>query len=119
MRFNMALADYQLTVRSPADGSVLTILDGTAFDDCKYSRLLNDVGVLAMTLPPNTDWPSIFTLDTLIDIERTSPTTGQLQIEETYLTRLLHRFRDGDQERFVVGGLSLNHLIARRIVDPA
>lgn len=115
----MALPDYQLTVRSPADGAVRVVLDGTAFDDCKYSRILNDVGVLAMTLPSDPDWPDVFTLDTLIDIERTSPLTGQLQLEETYLTRLLHRFREGDEERFVVGGLSLNHLLSRRVVDPA
>lgn len=114
----MSLADYQLTVRSPDDGAVRTVLDGSAFDDCKYSRVLNDVGVLAMTLPSDPDWPAIFTLDALIDIERTSPITGLLQLEETYLTRLLHRFREGDQERFIVGGLSLNHLLARRLVDP-
>ena len=113
------LADYQLTVRSATDGSVQIVLDGSAFDDCKYSRALNDVGVFAMTLPSNPDWPAIFTLDALIDIERTSPITGNLQIEDTYLTRLLHRFRQGDEEHFVVGGLSLNHLLSRRIVDPA
>lgn len=114
----MPLPDYQLTVRSPADGSVRTVLDNTAFDDCKYSRALNDVGVLAMTLPSDPDWPSVFSLDALIDIERTSPLNGQLQIEDTYLVRLIHRFREGDQERFVIGALSLNHLLARRIVDP-
>lgn len=115
----MALPDYQLTVRSATDGSVRTVLDGSAFNNCKYSRVLNDVGVFAMELPSFPDWPAIFTLDTLIDIERTSPLTGLLQIEDTYLTRLLHRFREGDEERFIVGGLSLNHLLARRLVDPA
>lgn len=115
----MSLPDYQLTVRSPYDGSVRTVLDGSAFDDCKYSRVLNDVGVFAMTLPSDPDWPTIFTVDTLIDVERSSPLNGQLQIEDTYLTRLLHRFREGDEERFIVGGLSLNHLLARRVVDPA
>lgn len=115
----MALPDYQLVVRDPADGSVRIVLDGAAFEDCKYSRMLNDVGVFAMTLPSDPDWSSIFTLDALIDVERTSPINGQLQVEETYLTRLTHRFREGNQERFVVGGLSLNHLLTRRIVDPA
>lgn len=115
----MSLPDYQLTVRDPSTGAVRVVLDGSAFDDCKYSRALNDVGIFAMTLPSDPDWPAIFTLDALIDVERTSPLTGFLQLEETYLTRLTHRFREGDQERFVVGGLSLNHLLARRIVDPA
>lgn len=114
----MPLPDYQLTIRSPVDGAVRTVLDGSAFDDCKYSRLLNDVGIFAMTLPSDPDWPAIFTVDTLIDVERSSPLNGQLQIEDTYLTRLLHRFREGDEERFIVGGLSLNHLLARRVIDP-
>lgn len=114
----MTLPDYQLTVRDPSTGAVRAVLGGSAFDDCKYSRVLNDVGVFAMTLPSDPDWPTIFTLDALIDIERTSPLTGRLQLEETYLTRLLHRFREGDIEKFVVGGLSLNHLLSRRLVDP-
>lgn len=115
----MALPDYQLTVRDPFTGGVRTVLDGSAFDDCKYSRALNDVGVFAMTLPSDPDWPAIFTLDALIEVERTSPITGRLQVEETFLTRLTHRFREGNEERFVVGGLSLNHLLGRRVVDPA
>lgn len=115
----MSLPDYQLTVRSPASGDVRIVLGGSVFDDCRFSRVLNDVGVFAMTLPSDPDWPAIFTVDSMIDVERTSPLTGKLQIEDTYLTRLLHRFRDGSEEKFVVGGLSLNHLLARRVVDPA
>lgn len=113
------LPDYQFTIRNPVDGSVRVVLDGSAFDDVKYSRALNDVGIFAGTLPSDPDWPDVFTLDALIDVERTSPLTGFLQLEDTYLTRLTHRYREGDQERFVVGALSLNHLLARRIVDPA
>lgn len=115
----MSLPDYQLSVRDPFTGAVRIVLDGSAFDDCRYSRALNDVGVFAMTLPSDPDWPAIFTLDALVEIERTSPITGLLQVEETYLVRLTHRFREGNEERFVVGGLSLNHLLGRRVVDPA
>ena len=115
----MPLPDYQLTVRSAQDGSVRIVLDGSAFEDVKYSRALNDVGVFSMTLPSDADWPAVFSLDALIDIERTSPLNGFLQTEDTYLVRLTHRFRNGNEERFVVGGLSLNHLLARRVVDPA
>jgi hypothetical protein len=42
-----------------------------------------------------------------------------LQTEETYLCRLTHHFRDGDEEKLIIGGFSLNHLLTRRIVDPA
>lgn len=115
----MPLPDYQLTVRDPSTGDVRIGLDGSAFDDCKYSRVLNDVGIFAITLPSDPDWPAIFTLDALIDIERTSPVDGRLQVEDTYLVRLNHRFREGNEERYIVGALSLNHLLARRVVDPA
>lgn len=114
----MSLADYQLTCRDPVTGGVKTVLDGTSFDDLKYSRELNEVGALAATFPMRDEWLNIFTLDTLIDIERTSPVTGALQTEDTFLCRLTHHFREGDEEKYVVGGLSLNHLLARRLIDP-
>lgn len=115
----MSLPSYQLTVYNPFTGAINAVLDGAAFDDLKFSRVLDDVGLFAMTLPFSDKWADIFTLDSLIDVQRTSPTTGFLQTEETYFTRLMHHFREGDEEKFVVGGLSLNHLLARRIVDPA
>jgi hypothetical protein len=34
------------------------------------------------------------------------------------MIRLTHRFREENDERFVVGGVSLNHLLARRIINP-
>jgi hypothetical protein len=117
----MSLADYQITVIDPASGQVNQIYDGTALYEMRYNRPLNDIGALALTLPVQGNalrLRSIFSLDALIEVARTSPTTGQLQVEDTFLTRLTHRFREGDEERFVVGGLSLNHLLARRVIDP-
>lgn len=114
----MPLPNVQVTCYDPYDGSVRVVLDGAAFDELRYSRALNDIGALAMTLPSDANWPSIFTVDALVEVERTSPITGRLQVEETYLTRLTHRFREGNEERFVVGGLSLNHLLSRRVIYP-
>lgn len=112
------LPDYQFVCRDPITGEVRIVLDNSSFYEVRYSRALNDIGAFAITLPSDIRWAQIFTLDALIDVERTSPITGALQVEETFLVRLTHRFRDGDQERFIVGGLSLNHLLARRVVDP-
>lgn len=112
------LPNYQLVVIDPATGATKAVLTGEAFDDCKYSRLLNDVGLFAMTLPYSDSWSDIFTLDALIEVQRTSPVTGRLQTEDVFLTRLTHHFRDGDEEKLVTGGFSLNHLLARRVVDP-
>lgn len=115
----MSLPNYQINVISPATGSTLAVFDGMAFDDFKFSRELDDVGMFAATLPYASDLPNIFILDSLIEVQRTSPVTGFLQTEEVYLTRLTHHFRQGDEEKFVVGGFSLNHLLSRRIIDPA
>lgn len=112
------LADYQLVIINPVDGSVKSIFDGTALDDLKYSRELNEVGVLAATLPYSDALLDIFTLDALIEVQRTSPVTGALITEDTFLCRLTHHFREGNEEKFVIGGLSLNHLLARRVIDP-
>ncbi|MEO8608916.1 MAG: hypothetical protein ABI690_13575 [Chloroflexota bacterium] len=115
----MPLPDYQITVINPATGLTNWIYDGAALYDLRYNRALNDIGALALTLPSRTEMPSVFSLDSLVEVSRTSPLTGKLQVEDTYLTRLTHRFREGNEERFVVGALSLNHLLARRVIDPA
>lgn len=115
----MSLPSYQITLMSPIDGGTLFVFDGTSFDDLKFSRELDDVGIFAMTLPYSDAVAALFTLDSFIEIQRTSPVTGRLQVEDTYLCRLTHHFREGDEEKFVVGGFSLNHLLARRIIDPA
>lgn len=115
----MALPSYQITITDPATGSVLSVFDGTALDDMRFSRVLDDVGLLAVTLPYSNDLPNIFILDSLVEVQRTSPLTGKLQTEDVYLTRLTQHFRQGDEEKFIIGGFSLNHLLARRLIDPA
>lgn len=115
----MALPSYQVTVTDPSTGGVTAVFDGTALDDMKFSRALDDVGLLAMTLPYSDTLPGIFTLDSLVEVQRTSALTGALQTEEVYLSRLTHHFRQGDEEKYIVGGFSLNHLLARRLIDPA
>lgn len=115
----MALPSYQITVTDPVTGTITAVFDGTALDEMRFSRVLDDVGLLAITLPYSADLPGIFTLDSLVEVQRTSPLTGRLQTEDVYLTRLTHHFRQGDEEKFVMGGFSLNHLLARRIIDPA
>ncbi len=113
----MSLPNYQINILSPIDASVTAIYDATAIDDLRYSRALNDIGILAMTLPSTAQNRANFALDSFIEVYR-EDVNGVLQREETYLTRLMHRFIEGDREQFVVGGLSLNHLMARRIIDP-
>lgn len=113
----MALPAYQVAVLSPVDGSVVLMLDASAFYNLRYSLALNDVGLLAMTLPSTAAIRAAFVLDAFIEVYR-ADVAGVLQKEETYLCRYTQRFIEGDEERFVVGGLALNHLLMRRIIDP-
>lgn len=114
----MALPDYQLQILSVNDGSVQRIFDQSEFYDLRYSRILNDVGKLAFTLAQEDGQNDLFALDTFCELYRRHPVSGDLEREETYLARLTHRFVQDNEERFIVGAVSLNHLLLRRIVDP-
>ena len=114
----MSLPSYQLSVTDAFNGGVVTVYDGTRIDNMRFSRVLDDIGLLAITFPYSDALTTIFTLDSLIDVMRSSPLTGNLQTEDVYLTRLVHHFREGDEEKFIVGAVSLNHLLARRLIDP-
>lgn len=114
----MPLPDYQVEVVNPFTGETIAIYDGTAIQSLRYSRVLNDVGKLALEFDRDIDLTPQFPVDTIIEVTRTSPITGQLQVEDTYLSRITTRLREGDVERFVIGAVSLNHLILRRLVDP-
>ncbi len=115
----MTLASFQIEIRSPDTGAITQVFDGTTFHEIRYSRVLNDIGALVLSMPADDDLPALFPPDTLIEIKRTSPETGRLIVEETYFARMTHRFQENNEERFLIGGLSLNHLIARRVVNPA
>jgi hypothetical protein len=79
---------------------------------------LNGIGLVALTLPATAAIRQALRWDAFIEVQRTDPLTGDLRTEGTYLLRLTHRFRDTNDERLVVGGLSLEHMLARRIIDP-
>lgn len=114
----MPLADYQVELLN-WDGEIVRVFDPTAFYDLRYSRALNDVGIVAITFPYSaTLLADLNHVDYFIEVHRTHPVTNTLVREETYLTRLLHRFREGNEERIIAGGLSLTNLLARRVIVP-
>lgn len=122
----MSLPDYQIVFVSCRTGLTQYVLDPSAVDDLMYSRELNGVGSVALTLPAaNAYAQELITLgldnvlDDFIEIYRTDPVNGGLILEETYLLRLIHQFSEGDNERVALGGYSLNHLLMRRLIDPA
>lgn len=121
----MSLPDYQIVFISCRTGLTQYVLDPSAVDDLRYSRVLNDVGSIALTLPATNPYALTLiaqgldnVLDDFIEVYRTDPVNGGLQLEDTFMLRLLHRFAEGDNERIALGGYSLNHLLMRRLVDP-
>lgn len=111
---------YQVMVLDPVFGTVQGVFDAATFYELRYSRKLNDIGVIAFTIPSTDENRAKFQLDSFIEVYRTDPTgqTRAMQLEETYLARLFHRFREGDDEKYLIGGFSLNHLLKRRLIDP-
>jgi hypothetical protein len=114
----MTLPNYQVTVTSLVTGRTLAIYDSTNFYSLRYSRKVNDIGVFVIVFPYESGFWTTFDTDNFVEIYRTSPITGSLILEETYLARARHRFREGNEEKLVIGGVSLTHLLARRVIDP-
>ena len=110
---------FQIVVIDPVLGTVSAVFDPASIHDLRYSRVLNDIGVLTLRMPYSSANRQAFKLDSLIEIYRTSPITGRLAKEDTYFARLFNRYRQGQIEDFIVGGVQLNDLIRRRVVDPA
>lgn len=114
----MTLPVYQIVVLDRDDGSVRVVFDTTRTFDIRYSLALNDVGLIAFSISADDAFAEQFELDDIIEVYRTDPTSDNLTREESYFLRSTQRFRQNDDEIIVIGGMSLNHLLARRVIDP-
>lgn len=100
-------------------GALLISLPVSEGFNLTYSKVLNDIGTMAFTVPADgQDWNTIFADDNIIDLLRTDP-NGNLVVEESYFVVLRDHFVATDGDRYVIGGYSLNELIRRAVVDPA
>jgi hypothetical protein len=116
----MSQAQYQVCVIEPNQGNVTGVFDGAAFYELRYNRALDDVGSIAFTVPSTAANRAAFSLDSFLEVYRSDPRNpSAMKLEETYLARLFQRFREGEEEKYLVGGYSLNHLLKRRVIDPA
>lgn len=115
----MTLPAYQVDVIDVRSGQVVAIYDSTTFYSLRYSRKLNDIGVFVLEFPYTTAYDTAFNWDNFVEIRRTHPVTGLSELEDTYLVRSKHRYRQDNDERLVIGGMTLAHLLARRIINPA
>lgn len=116
--------DYEIRIVSRSTGNVVQVYGPAVVTEIRYSVQLNGVGSLAVaflsranevsTSQFSLDYiQSITPKDTFIDVIRDGI------IEGTYLVSSFERGLDGTAaEYLVIGALSLEHLIARRILDP-
>lgn len=109
--------DYQLQVTDPVTGDILLIFPLTIAYNMRYSLTLNQVGVFALSLDDIPMFREAFYKDVLVDVYR-SDYAGLLQLEATYLVRVLDKRLVDNTRRLIIGGFCLNDLINRRIVDP-
>lgn len=113
------LANYQVDILNGSTGVLERILDTTAVYQLRYSRILNDVAKCVVEIPYSEEIEALIGLDTFIEIYRTDPTdTTTMQKEGTYFARLFDRMEnESGDERYLIGGVSLEHLLWRRLID--
>lgn len=116
----MPLPSYQIMVIDCTTGNYTGVFDGTTFMELRYTRKLNDIGTIAFSVDGTAENYNVFAWDNLIEVMRTNPVTGILAVEETYLVRSKQIFTDENgRDILVVGGMSLAHLLTRRIILPS
>ena len=109
---------YQMAIFDAATGIIQAVIPIDSVKEVRYSRVLNGIGKIAVTFPSDTIFASAFLLDNFLEVYRTDPITEDLAKEETFLIRIIERMIDEGEEWIVIGGMSLNHLLTRRVIDP-
>lgn len=119
----MSLLKYALHIYN-YEGELIKVFTSQEFIELKYDRVLNDVSTFACIFAGNeADWLTTnlmlpTALDYFIEIYRLSADGLTRVKEETYLLRLANPFESESGRYFAIGGVSLNHLLLRRIIDP-
>ena len=116
MKYELRILDYE--------GELLKVYSSQEWVSLKYDRVVNEIGAFACVfagqevawLTENLMLPTA--LDYFVEIWRKNSLTGVREIEDTYFLRMVNPFEDESGSWFVIGGLSLNHLLLRRVIDP-
>lgn len=113
-------ADYQV-VLIDTNGDQLDVIDASRWQNLEYSRVINDIGNVSITLD-SSDRAANYRnkLDMLIEVyRRNKPSTdgGVFELEETFFNRFQNIFEDeAGREWVIITGLSLEHLLSRRVI---
>ena len=112
-------ADYQVWFIDPANDDVLLFFDQSQIYQLQYERNLNDISVVTVELSAdNKDFFELIPFDTIIEVRRIPKGETVAVTENAYVVRTITRTREGLDERFVIGGLSLEWILSGRIIDP-
>lgn len=111
----MSFPVYDLQIYSAVTGERLAIITDKQFTEMRFTKRVNAIGALAVTFETDIDrWISLFNQqDMMIDVRRNSI------VEGTFLLTSRQRGAQGLTEYFVIGGMSPEHLMSRRLIDPA
>lgn len=86
--------------------------------DAKFTKKLNDVGIASFTLAYNTSIIEYFSLDNFVEVYIYSMISQSYEKFETYLVRIVRDYYEENIHYYAIGGVSLNDLFRRRIIDP-
>src|SRR5690606_4513345 len=109
-------ARYQVAFYEPT-GRLVYIHTLTAVDQLAYTRRLNGVGTFMMSLPRDLRQPVMLQKDALAQVYRSDPATGQMREDGTYFLRSAEHV-PGTYDGLVIGGVSVEHLLKRRVYNP-
>lgn len=114
----MTLPIYQIVIMEPIEGKVVHVMSASEAVELKYSRKINDVGALAMTIIGDLDFFDTIGIDYFVEIQRQDPKSTSPRVEETYFIRSRQKYSTPEEQGVVIGGVSLNDLLLRRVINP-
>lgn len=86
--------------------------------DAKFNKRLNDVGILSLTFAYESSLVNYFNLDTFIEVYIYNPFSLSYEKFETYFVRIFREYIENETHYYGIGGVSLNDLLRRRILNP-
>jgi len=115
------VGEYQLVVTHPVSGEVIDIVTQDRIEHLKYSRKINDVGIMSLTISINDNLANFISqVDLIFDIYRRNAIDGSLEYEDAYFLQMYDRSQinlQGD-EKIIISGKSIDHLLKRRRIFP-
>lgn len=111
-------ATYLIRAIDTTTGEMIALWDTVALPQVKYTRRLNDVGLVQISgdvlLTPNIE--AVAAKDQLIEVLRFAD--GEETVEGTYIVRFWQRFEDEGRDWLLIAGQSLEYLLLQRVIDP-